>query len=85
MTMKQWELKEQQFNAKIVNIKWGVKRPESQVYMIYLYANKSVEGVSMVWKENSIMIFIFSTYYRYLPEYLFRVIEKIIDKKHRVG
>ena len=51
MTMKQWELKEQQFNAKIVNIKWGVKRPESQVYMIYFYANKSVEGFSLVWKE----------------------------------
>ena len=51
MTMKQWELKEQQFNAKIVNIKWGVKRPESQVYMIYVYANKSVEGFSLVWKE----------------------------------
>ena len=85
MTMKQWQLKEQQFNAKIVNIKWDVKRPENQSYMIYCYANISVEGFLMVWKENSIHIFIFSTYYRYLTEYLFMVIEKIIDKKHRIG
>ncbi len=85
MTMKQWQLKEQQFNAKIVNIKWDVKRPENQSYMIYCYANISVEGFLMVLEENSIHIFIFSTYYRYLTEYLFMVIEKIIDKKHRIG